>query len=69
MKDRLATGRKVSRIELVVRPSWRFIRGYLLRFGFLDGWQGYYIARVNAFSTLTKYAMALEAQTTKVKRA
>jgi hypothetical protein len=45
----------------VVRPPWRFFRAYILRRGFLDGWQGYYIARLSAFSTLTKYAMLLEA--------
>jgi hypothetical protein len=46
--------------ELVIRPWWRFLRGYVFRLGFLDGWQGYYIARVNAFSTLTRYAMLRE---------
>jgi glycosyltransferase involved in cell wall biosynthesis len=61
---RHASGRPVSFFELVVRPFWRFFRAYFLRFGFLDGWQGYYIARLNAFSTLTKYAMVLEKQTT-----
>jgi hypothetical protein len=49
-------------IELVLRPGWRFLRGYLLRRGFLDGWQGYYIARLNAFATLTRYALLFEAR-------
>jgi len=33
-----------------------------LRLGFLDGWQGYYIAAVSSFSTLTRYAMVRESQ-------
>lgn len=43
-------------LELVFRPWWRFIRSYVIRLGFLDGWQGYYIAWMTAFQTLTRYA-------------
>ena len=45
---------------LAFRPLWRFFRAYFLRLGFLDGWQGYYIAWVSAFSVVTKYARLLE---------
>ena len=62
VKDRLAGGRPVSLLELTFRPCWRFLRAYFMRRGFLDGWQGYYIAKFNAFSTLTKYAMVLESK-------
>ena len=48
--------------ELVVRPLWRFLRAYLLRLGFLDGWQGFYIAALSSFSTLTRYALVREAR-------
>lgn len=58
---RMAAGRPALLLELVIRPWWRFLRGYVFRLGFLDGWQGYYIARLNAFSTLTRYAMLREA--------
>jgi glycosyltransferase involved in cell wall biosynthesis len=50
----------VGIFHLVVRPGWRFVRAYLLRLGFLDGWQGYYIAWLNAFSSLTRYARLKE---------
>lgn len=62
VRQRLAAGRPARALELAVRPWWRFLRGYLFRLGFLDGWQGYYIARVNAFATLTRYALLREAQ-------
>ena len=58
---RVAAGRRSGLFELVVRPWWRFLRAYFFRLGFLDGWQGYYIARASAFSTLTRYAMVREA--------
>jgi len=46
--------------DLIVRPGWRFVRAYFLRRGFLDGWQGSYIAWMSAFSTATRYAKLLE---------
>jgi glycosyltransferase involved in cell wall biosynthesis len=48
--------------DLVVRPLWRFMRAYFIRLGFLDGWQGYYIASHTAFSTLVRYAKLREAR-------
>ncbi len=45
---------------LAVRPAWRFVRAYFFRLGFLDGWQGGYIAWLNAFSTASKYAKLRE---------
>lgn len=57
---RVAQGRSVSALDLVVRPWWRFVRSYGLRLGFLDGWQGFYIAWQTAFFTLTRYAKVLE---------
>jgi hypothetical protein len=45
----------------VARPLWRFLRAYFLKLGFLDGWQGYYIASHTAFSTMVRYAKVREA--------
>jgi glycosyltransferase involved in cell wall biosynthesis len=47
---------------LWIRPVWRFVRAYFFRLGFLDGWQGCYIAWLNAFSTASKYAKLRERQ-------
>ena len=51
-----ASGRQAGWTDLVVRPWWRFVRGYLFRLGFLDGLPGYYIAWSNAFTVVTRYA-------------
>jgi glycosyltransferase involved in cell wall biosynthesis len=53
--------RRVSLVELWTRPAWRFFRAYLLRLGFLDGWQGYTIAWMTAFYTFLRYAKLREA--------
>jgi len=57
----LEVGRGTSWLDLSVRPFWKFFRSYFLRLGFLDGWPGYYIAWVGAFSTVTRYANVCEA--------
>jgi glycosyltransferase involved in cell wall biosynthesis len=49
-------------VDLVLRPFWRFFRGYILRRGFLDGRAGFYIASLTAFATLTRYMKVIEAQ-------
>ncbi|GMV28249.1 MAG: beta 1,4 glucosyltransferase [Rhodanobacteraceae bacterium] len=43
-----ARGRRARLVNLVVNPLWRFLRGYLLRAGFLDGWRGLIYAWVEA---------------------
>lgn len=53
---------RVGLLDLGLRPAWRFVRGYVLRRGFLDGWQGLAIARLAAFETFLKYARWREAQ-------
>lgn len=58
----LKNERRPSALDLAVRPFWRFFRAYVLRLGFLDGWPGYYVAWVSAFSTVTRYAKVREAR-------
>ena len=60
VQHRLADGKSAGFFELVVRPGWRFFRAYFLRLGLLDGWQGFYIAALSSFSTLTRYALVKE---------
>ena len=43
-----ARGKRASLAKLVLSPAWRFVRGYLLRRGFLDGWPGLIEAYVSA---------------------
>jgi hypothetical protein len=62
VRQRLAEGRTGGFFGLVARPLWRFARAYFFRLGFLDGWQGYYIAWASAFSVVTKYARLREPQ-------
>ena len=53
--------RRTRWTDLAIRPFWKFFRAYVLRRGFLDGWPGYFIAWMDAFSTVTRYAKVVEA--------
>jgi glycosyltransferase involved in cell wall biosynthesis len=43
-------------IKLVISPAIRFFKGYILKAGFLDGWQGYILAKMHAKVVFDKYA-------------
>ena len=57
-----AEGPGIGLFGLFVRPAWRFLRSYFIRFGFLDGWQGFVVARMIAFETFIRYAKVRERQ-------
>ncbi|HEY0178507.1 MAG TPA: glycosyltransferase family 2 protein, partial [Dokdonella sp.] len=52
-----AQGRRARLANVVVNPAWRFVRGYLLRGGFLDGWRGLVYAYVRANYVRQKFVM------------
>jgi glycosyltransferase involved in cell wall biosynthesis len=68
VRRRLAAGRSPGYFSLVIRPWWKFMRGYVFRLGFLDGWQGFYIAALASFSTLTRQVMVREAEVSKEEK-
>ncbi|HUI59599.1 MAG TPA: glycosyltransferase family 2 protein, partial [Steroidobacteraceae bacterium] len=50
-----ARGKRCGLTKVLVNPFWRFLRGYLLRLGFLDGWRGLVFALVEANYVRRKY--------------
>jgi glycosyltransferase involved in cell wall biosynthesis len=51
----LAAGRRGSLAPVILNSSWRFLRGYVLRLGFLDGWRGLTFALVETHYVRQKY--------------
>ena len=49
-------GKSPSYFKLVINPAWAFIKGYIIKLGFLDGFEGYMIARFTAIQSFLKYA-------------
>jgi glycosyltransferase involved in cell wall biosynthesis len=48
-------GRRCGLLPVLLNPHWRFVRGYLLRLGFLDGWRGLVFALVESGYVRRKY--------------
>jgi glycosyltransferase involved in cell wall biosynthesis len=53
-------GRKVSLLGIALKPPFRFLRSYILRLGFLDGWPGFVQAWYSAVYVFTRYAKLRE---------
>ena len=49
------SGKKSSRLKILIAPIFGFIKYYFFRLGFLDGWEGFICARMTAFYTFLKY--------------
>ncbi len=60
LERQIADGKRWSLLHTVFRPAWRFLRAYVLRRGFLDGYPGLYIACVTAFATMARYTRLYE---------
>jgi hypothetical protein len=45
---------------VVFRAAWRFLRGYVFRLGFLDGYPGFFIAASTAYATLVRHSRLFE---------
>ena len=54
-----ASGRRTGWWSLILRPVFKFVQAYLLRAGFLDGWQGLVLAWFSSVYVFTKYAKLL----------
>jgi glycosyltransferase involved in cell wall biosynthesis len=48
-------GKRCGLLKVLLNPLWRFLRGYFIRLGFLDGWRGLVFALVEANYVRRKY--------------
>jgi glycosyltransferase involved in cell wall biosynthesis len=55
-----AQGRRAGAWQVAARPLWRFVRGYVLRMGFLDGAAGAAMAWARAYEAYRRYARLWE---------
>ena len=62
VRQQQARGVKFSAATAIFRPCWRFFRAYVLKFGFLDGYPGFYIAHATAFGAFVRYSRLYEAE-------
>lgn len=63
-RELAARGRGGSLPDLLLRPLWRFVRMYVLRGGFLDGWRGLVLAILYAHYVFVRAARVRELRAT-----
>lgn len=56
----LDDAKKWGLLSTLVRPWWRFVRGYIFRRGFLDGFPGLWIAISTAYQTFVRHSRLYE---------
>ena len=62
VKSMFNAGKRSNAFKLLVNPLIAFIWGYFIKLGFLDGYNGFIIARFASYSTLIKYAKLMHMQ-------
>ena len=53
-------GKRSSFWKICTRPAFKFLRDYIIKLGFLDGYYGYMVCRISAFATFLKYSKLRE---------
>jgi len=53
-------GKKASFVKLYISPVFTFLKHYIFRLGFLDGWEGFIICKTFAWYTFLKYSLLHE---------
>lgn len=54
-------------LNMLINPLFKFLKGYIFLFGFLDGVDGFQIARISAIETFKKYLYAYQWKNNKLK--
>ncbi len=58
--EMFAKPKKISRTDIILRPLFLFVKMYLFRFGFLDGFPGFVLSVFSANYVFTKYSKLWE---------
>jgi hypothetical protein len=53
-------GRRTTRRAALGRTVWEFVRTYIMRFGWLDGWPGLHASALSAMATYFREALLWE---------
>ena len=62
VKDKIERGKSAQPWIMVFYPPWFFLRSYIFKRGFLNGWAGLISSYVGAFYVFLKYAKLFEHQ-------
>lgn len=60
--EALKKGRRMNVFKVVFFPLWKFIKTYIIKRGFLDGYMGFVICMISTHESFIKYAKLFELQ-------
>ncbi|MFK7955938.1 MAG: glycosyltransferase family 2 protein [Lysobacterales bacterium] len=60
--DKQRRGQRFTRLRMLLYPPWFFVRGYIFKRQFLNGWAGFISAICGAFYVFLKYAKLFESR-------
>lgn len=66
-KELYAKNKRTSLFMTIVKSKWKFLRDYIFKAGFLDGYYGFIIAVISAHATFLKYTKARQLYRVKQK--
>lgn len=55
-RQKVNKGQDCSLLKIWLGPKWKFFKDFFIRLGFLDGYWGLIVCRMNAFENQVKYA-------------
>jgi len=61
-KESFEKGKRAGIISLLFSPFWKFLKSYIFRLGFLDGYYGFVVSVISAYATFIKYIKIRELQ-------
>lgn len=67
-KEGFEKGKKASTVKLLLNPLWKFIKSYIVKLGFMDGYYGFVVCAISAYATFIKYVKIKELQENSPKR-
>jgi glycosyltransferase involved in cell wall biosynthesis len=56
------SGKRANTLMLLYKPVFKFLRDYIFKLGFLDGYSGFIIAVISSHATFLKYVKLMELQ-------
>ena len=59
-KSAYDSGKRSNILKIILKPRFKFLRDFILRAGFLDGYYGLVISRISAHETFLKYVKLRE---------
>lgn len=61
-REKVARGQGLLHLRMLLSPPLKFLKMYVLKRGFLDGWPGFVVSALGSYYELLKYARAWELQ-------